>query len=29
MDTEKLEAATMQFIELSNDLRVSMLLEIL
>ena len=29
MDTEKLEAATMQFIELSNDLRINMLLGIL
>ena len=29
VDAEKLEAATMQFVELSNDLRVSMLLEIL
>ena len=29
MDVEKLEAATLQFVELSNDLRVSMLLGIL
>ena len=29
MDTEKLEAATMQFVELSNDLRINMLLGIL
>ena len=29
MDSEKIEAATMQFVELSNDLRISMLLGIL